>query len=253
MSLLQHAMRAAQTAPAPALRRLECALVVGGGGALGSALLGEALVAGRFQRVAAVVTAPLASALRGFDPLPAATLRAGDARGAELAFVVFERTRHSNGRDDAFLQPAPADLLPIATALHAAGVRRLLVVVPHAPALLPHALKAGFASRAEGAVAALGFEHLVFLRAAQAGAADPAGTRLQRFAAWWLGQLALMVPTREQPVRAVKLAALVVQLARLLPASAPGTRVVPPELLWQAAQADGDAAEGVLAAWLAPP
>ncbi len=243
-------MRAAQTAPAPALRRLEGALVVGGGGALGSALLGEALVAGRFQRVAAVVTAPLASALRGFDPLPAATLRAGDARGAELAFVVFERTRHSNGRDDAFLQPTPEDLLPIATALRAAGVRRLLVVVPHAPALLPQALRAGFASLDEGAVAALGFEHLVFLRAAQAGVAESSGSRLQRFAAWWLSQLALMVPAREQPVRAVKLAALVVQLARLLPAAAPGTRVVPQELLWQASQAD---AEAVLGAWLAPP
>lgn len=253
MNLLRHALRGAQATPPPPLQRLERALVVGGGGALGSALLGEALVAGRFQRVAAVVTAPLASSLRGFDALPAAELLAGDARGAEVAFVVFERTRHSNGRDDAFLQPAPADLLPLATALHAAGVRRLLVVVPHAPALLPHALKAGFASRAEGAVAALGFEHLVFLRAAQAGTVGASGSRLQRFAAWWLGQLALMVPTREQPVRAVKLAALVVQLARLLPRAAPGTRVVPPELLWQAAQGDGAAAEGVLAAWLAPP
>lgn len=253
MSLVQHALRGAQASPTRPLQRLARALVVGGGGALGSALLGEALVAGRFQRVAAVVTAPLATSVRGFDPLPAAALQAGDARGAEVAFVVFERTRHSNGRDDAFLQPAPQDLLPIATALHAAGVRRLLVVVPHAPALLPHALKSGFASRAEGAVAALGFEHLVFLRAAQAGGADASGSRLQRFAAWWLSQLALMVPTREQPVRAVKLAALVVQLARLLPAAAPATRVLPPELLWQAAQADADAADDVLAAWLARP
>ena len=243
-------MRAAQTAAAPALRRLECALVVGGGGALGSALLGEALVAGRFQRVAAVITAPLASTVRGFDPLPVAALQAGDARGAEVAFVVFERTRHSNGRDDAFLQPVPEDLLPIATALRAGGVRRLVVVVPHAPALLPQALKAGFASEDEGAVAALGFEHLVFLRAAQAGTAAVGGSRLQRFAAWWLGQLVLMVPTREQPVRAVQLAALVVQLARLLPSATPGTRVVPQELLWQASQAD---AEAVLGAWLAPP
>jgi hypothetical protein len=99
-------------------------------------------------------------------------------------------------------------------------------------------------------VAALGFEHLVFLRAAQAGTAAVGGSRLQRFAAWWLGQLVLMVPTREQPVRAVKLAALVVQLARLLPSATPGTRVVPQELLWQASQAD---AEAVLGAWLAPP
>lgn len=256
MSLVQHALRAAQAPPPgtpPPLQRLERALVVGGGGALGSALLGEALVAGRFQQVAAAVTAPLATAVRGFDALPAAALRAGDAHGAETAFIVFERARHSNGRDDAFLQPAPDDLLPLATALRGAGVRRLLVVVPHAPALLPHALKAGFASQAEGAVAALGFEHLVFLRAAQAGAAESSGSRLQRFAAWWLGQLALMVPTREQPVRAVRLAALVVQLARLLPAAAPGTRVLPTDVLWQAAQGDADAAGAVLAGWLAPP
>ncbi len=59
-----------------------------------------------------------------------------------------------------------------------------------------------------------------------------------------------MVPSGQQPVRALKLAALVVQLARLLPQAAPLTRVLPPELLWQAAQGD---AEATLAAWLAPP
>ena len=71
----------------------------------------------------------------------------------------------------------------------------------------------------------------------------------QRLADWWLSQLRWMVPQAEQPVRAVRLAALVVQLARLLPSSAPGTRVVPPELLSAASIAPD--AEPVFAAWLA--
>ncbi len=244
MDALTHAMRGALQG-APALLRLERALVVGGGGTLGSALLGEALAAGRFQRVAAVVAAPLASAVRGFEPVTRAAL--ADSHEADIAFVVFERERHSNGRDEVFWQPAPEALLQIARDLHAAGVKRLLVVVPHAPALLPHSLKHGFASRAEGEVAALGFEHLVFLRAAQSAAGGGAGSRIERFVAWWLSQLRWMVPQAEQPVRAVALAALAVQLARLLPRAAPGTRVVPPELLSQAAQGD---AEAVLGAWL---
>lgn len=244
--LLQQALRGAGHRVHAPLQRLQQALVVGAGGTLGSALLAEALVAGRFQQVSAVVAGPLTSAMRGLqtvalDKLPPAI---------DVAFVVFERARHSNGRDDAFFQPEPEALPAIAQALLAQGVKRLLVVVPHAPALLPQALRGGFASLAEGDVAALGFEHLVFLRAAQNLAADGSGSRLQRFAAWWLSQLRLMVPQREQPVRAVTLAAVAVQVALALPQAAPGTRVLPPELLWQAAQGDGSAA---LATWLSTP
>ncbi len=249
--LLSHALHGAQHRAAAPLQRLQAALVVGAGGALGSAVLAEALVAGRFQRVTAVVAGPLTSALRGLDTVELAALQGPAAPlGADVAFIVFERGRHSNGRDDAFFQPEPAALLALATALHARGVRRLLVVVPHAPALLPQALKAGFASLAEGEVAALGFEHLVFLRAAQAAMPQTSGSRLQRFAAWWLSQLSWMVPQREQPLRAATLAAVAVQIAQALPQAAPGTRVLPPERLWQLAQAGSGPA---LAAWLAKP
>jgi len=228
------------------MQRLQRALVVGAGGTLGSALLAETLVAGRFQQVAAVAVGPLTSAMRGLQTVVLDSV----PPGTDVAFIVFERARHSNGRDDAFFQPEPEALLAIAQALFAQGVKRLLVVVPHAPALLPQALQRGFASLAEGAVAALGFEHLVFLRAAQNAGADGAGSLLQRFAAWWLSQLRWMVPQREQPVRAVTLAAVAVQIAQALPLAARGTRVLPPELLWQAAQGDGGPA---LAAWLAAP
>jgi hypothetical protein len=247
--LLAPALHGSLHRAATAGSALASVLVVGAGGTLGSAVLAEALVAGRFRHVMALVAAPLVSTLPGLLPVPLPAL-AGPALGADTALLIFERARHSNGRDDAFVQPDPAELLPVARQLHGAGVRRLLVVVPHAPALLPNALRHGLASLDEGAVAALGFEHLVFVRSAQAAARSEAASRAQRLADWWMSQLAWMVPSREQPLRAVKLAALVVQIARRLPLARPGTRIVPQELLWQAAQ---DGADTHLDAWLATP
>jgi hypothetical protein len=246
MDPLTHALGGAvAAAPRPA-PRAEVLLVVGGGGVLGSALLARALASGRFTRVQAVVAKDLASAMRTFEPVPTAAL--GGRLRADTAVIVFERARRSNGRDDAFLQPLPPQLPELAASLRRGGVRRLLVVVPHAPALLPQALRVGLATLDEGAVAALGFEQLLFLRTAQSVAGAASGGWTGRFAAGWWSQLAWMIPQREQPVRAVRLAELVVELAWRLPLAAPATRVLPPELLWQAAHADCGA---VLAAWLA--
>jgi hypothetical protein len=247
MEALTQALSGALSARSAAARRAEVLLVIGAGGALGAALLARALACGRFGRVQALVARPLASALRGFEPLPHGAL--GGRLQADTAVVVFERARHSNGRDEAFVQPQPEQLAPLAAQLRAGGVRRLLVVVPHAPALLPQALKAGLATLDEGRVAALGFEQLVFVRAAQAAAGRVAQGWAQRLAAGWLSQLAWMVPQREQPVRAQRVAELAVELAWRLPQADSATRVLPPELLWQAAHgADGGA---LLSAWLA--
>lgn len=251
MDPLQQALRGAQHSPGRtesalppllALHPLHPLLVLGAGGQLGSAVLAEALVAGRFLRVLALVAEPVASAVRGFEPLPLQALHDSSSLPAPAAVIVFERQRHSNGRDDAFVQPQPADLLPLARALHQRGVRRLAVVVPHAPALLPQALSHGLAGLDEGAVAALGFEHLVFFRAAQAlhGSAQGAqGPWLQRFAGWWLQQLSWMVPPRQQPLRAAALARCVVGLVRGLPTLPHGTRVIAPEQLWHWTQQAG--------------
>lgn len=238
---LTEALRGAQHAPRSELAPLQRLLVVGAGGALGSAVLAEALVPGRFAEVQALVAEELTSVVRGFVPV-----RAGALLQAELpaaAVLVFERRRHSNGRDDAFVAPEPHELLPLARALQAGGVQRLVVVVPHAPALLPQALAQGFASLDEGAVAALGFSHLVFLRAAQsAPGAQQRG--LKRFAAWWLSQLAWMVPQRQQALRAVALARCVAGLLRALPQLPAGTRVIAPETLWQWTQGEAGAPGG---------
>jgi hypothetical protein len=248
--LLSQALRGARQGVTPTIAPLGSALVVGAGGVLGAAVLAEALVAGRFSHVKAAVTGPLKSALRGFEPWPAARLDdAAAAPPADTAFIVFERPRHHNGRDELFMRPEPAALLGLATALKRLQVRRMLVVIPHAPALLPAALKAGLANLDETAVAALGFEHLVFIRASQD---SPSGPRLasvlERFARWWLGQLRWMVPQSEQPVRAATLATLAVQLARALPLAPTGTRVVPQDLLSRAASAPRP--DQVLSDWL---
>lgn len=58
----------------------------------------------------------------------------------------------------------------------------------------------------------------------------------QRLAGWMLSQLHWMVPQREQPVRATTVACVAVALALQLPGSASGTRMLPAELLWRAAQ-----------------
>lgn len=238
---LTEALRGAQHAPRSELAPLQRLLVVGAGGALGSAVLAEALVPGRFAEVQALVAEELTSVVRGFVPLQAASLAHTPLPAA--AVLVFERRRHSNGRDDAFVMPEPEELLPLARTLHAGGVQRLVVVVPHAPALLPQALAQGLATLDEGAVAALGFSHLVFLRAAQAQRAEPS-RGLRRFAAWWLSQLAWMVPQRQQALRAVALARCVGELLQALPQLPGGTRVIAPETLWQWTQGEDAALAG---------
>jgi len=207
-------------------------LVAGGGGQLGSAVL-EHLLGGGFAHVRVLATQSFAASLRGLEPVLPESLT---APAADLAIVVFDRERHANGRDAAFVRPAPDALPALAKTLHEAGVRDLLLVLPHAPASLPQALREGLANLDEQAVAALGFEHLVIMRSAQAPAGGPVSSGLQRVADAVLAQLRVMTPQTEQPVRAAKVAQLAVALAKALPASTPGTRVMPSEVVWLAAQ-----------------
>jgi hypothetical protein len=227
---------------AAALRR---ALVVGAGGALGAAVLEQVLATRRFERVGALVEAPMQPAVHGF-----VAVRANDAAafGADTALVVFDRQRNANGREAAFVRPAPEGLLALAQRLFSIGTRRVIVAVPHTPSLLPMALQQG--GMDEAAVAALGFEQLVFMRMAQDVRETAVLDAPQRLARWMLSQLRWMIPQREQPVRAETVARLAAALAVQLPDVPHATRVVPAALLWQAAQARDAAA--VVADWLLP-
>jgi hypothetical protein len=225
------------------------AIVVGAGGALGAAVLEHALAGGVFAQVVVLADEPIAPALRAFVAVDRAALEAGGVI-ADTAFVVFDRARGLRGREDAFHRPDPIVLPALARLLHGrCGVTRLLLVLPHAPALLPHALKAGLASLDEQAVAAIGFEQFVILRPSQDAADAALRSVPQRLAHWMLSQLRWMIPQREQPVRAEKVAALAAEIARALPHATRRTRVVPHELVWQAAQPRQHVG-ALVAAWL---
>lgn len=239
-------------------------LVAGGGGPLGSAVLERLLGSGAWDRVAVLVEQPIEVAMRGLEAWPTAWLAPNDAPPNPLpvgwridppgwrpdtAVVVFDRERGHNRREVALHRPLPGGLPALARGLRALGVTRLVQVMPHAPGLLPQALRAGLASLDELAVSALGFEQLVLVRPAHLGeAAVGAGGALPRLGRALLGQLHWMVPQREQPLRPAKVAQFVAELAQGLPAMAAGTRVVPPELLWDWSQPG--AGPALLQAWL---
>jgi hypothetical protein len=223
-------------------------LVAGGAGTLGSAVLEAALGLGRFARVTALCRRPMGAALQGlgmlavegFDRLPPSLV-------ADTAIVVIDRERGLHGREAAFLQPEPSELPALAAALHDAGVRHLVVVLPHAPAMLPQALRQGLASLDEQAVTRLGFTQLVFVRPTGAAGRPVGQNGLTRLASLMLAQLRFVVPQQEQPLRVAKVADVVARLAWALDSAPPGTRVVSPELLWLAAQVGTDE---VLGPWL---
>jgi hypothetical protein len=241
MPSISDALRGARHPGAPAAAPARVALLAGAGGPLGSAVLEQALAAAGFARVQVLVTGPVAAGMRGFEARRVDELAADAAppdHRPDTGFIVFDRPREAHGREAAFLRPQPEELPALARRFRAAGVRRLLVVLPHAPALLPAALKQGLATLDEHAVAALDFEQVVFMRSAQPPVRVAAGSWLQRVAGLVLSQLSWMVPTQEQPVRAARLAVVVAQIARRLPAAPVGARVMGPELVWQAAHDD---------------
>lgn len=258
MTLLKHALRGGlapeATATAQGTRRV---LLLGAGGPLGSAVLEHVLGSSAWAGVATLVTRPMSVAMRGLEAWPVAAGALGAAPQLpwmpDTAVLVFDRERGGRhgrpGREAALWRPDPATLTALGQWLRAAGVRQLLVVLPHAPGLLPQALRAGLATLDEAALAALGFEHLVFVRPARQGGPEAAtGTALQRLGLNLLRQMQWMVPQRQQALRPARVAAFVAALARALPGVPPGTRVVSPELVWDWAQPGGGAP--VLEAWL---
>jgi len=237
MSLIHEALRAGH---APSTHRRAAGprvLVAGGAGALGSALLEQLLAARHFAQVSVLVTQPVQAALRDLVPVLWHDGAVATPAPDHTAVVVFDRERGVNGREEAFYKPQPDQLPTLATGLLARGVRHLLVVMPHTQGGLPDALKRGLASLDEHTVATLGFEHLVFMRSAQPPGEQQHEHPAQRLAHWMLSQLQMMVPQRERAVRALKVAEFAAQLAAQLATSPPGTRVVPPEVVWEAAQA----------------
>jgi hypothetical protein len=263
MDLLDHALRGSASGPARPVAVASAVVVAGAAGVLGSAVL-ELLLAQRcFRHVRVLVSQGFHATVHGLEPVVVDTLDGAPDAGlrravgapiaspvlADTALVVFDRERHANGRDAAFFRPTPEQLPAMARWLQRRGVRHLIVVLPHQAALLPQALKVGLANLDEQAVAAMGFEHVVIVRSAEPPAERITSRGLQRVADMVLAQLRFMTPQQQQPVRARKVAALAASLAHQLRSSAPGTRVLPPEVVWHAAQLREP--HGLVRAWLA--
>jgi hypothetical protein len=263
-----------RSTPSAATRRR--AVVIGAGGALGSAVTEQLLAAGRLSAVLVAVERPLLvhvprlvawvpprrppppAAQRAPAPVPdraaAPETPWPDPTLAPDAVIVLDAPRAASGRDDAFVRPGPDDWVAWAAELRALGCRRLVVAVPHATARLPAALRAGLSNLDEVAVAGLGFDQLWLMRLMQPGGARPRrgvgwNGRLERLADAVLSQLHWMVPAAEQPVRHTTTARLVEALLATGGEAAPGIRVLPPELLWHLAQ--GADADELIARWCA--
>ena len=223
-------------------------VIAGATGALGNEVLRRLVGLQQFQSTQVLAREPIKTGVRG---VAATVVPSGSPAGwpllpADIGLVMFDPPRLFHDRERALWTPRPEDMLEVAEWMHRSGVTTLAVVLPHAQGRLPEALKRGLASLDEQAVAALGFERLLYVRSAQKAAAAGTGGFLPGVARWMLSTLKYMVPSSEQPVRAVKVAQFVAGALRLAP---PGIHIAAPELVWRAAQGDLDAQ---LRQWLRP-
>jgi len=231
LQVLQAASRAPASAQRPRL------LIAGATGVLGNEVLRRLAGTSDFGGTQVLAREPITAGLRGVSvtPVPSDEPAAWPAAQADVGVILFDPPRLFYDRERALWTPAPEQLVPLARWMRDSGVRTLAIVLPHAPGRLPEALKRGLASLDEHAVAALGFERLLIVRSAQPAAAQAGRSWPVRVAHWMLGVLKYMVPSSEQPVRAVKVAELLSMALRIAP---PGTHIAAPELVWRAAQGD---------------
>jgi len=240
-------LQAAAGRPA-AVPRKPRLVIAGATGALGNEVLRRLVGLQQFDSTQVLAREPIKTGLRG---VAATVMPPGSPAGwpllpADTGLILFDPPRLFHDRERALWTPRPEDLLEVAGWMRRSGVTTLAVVLPHAQGRLPEALKRGLASLDEQAVAALGFERLLYVRSARkAGAASSPGF-LPAVARWMLSTLKYMIPSSEQPVRAAKVAQFVAAALQLAPA---GIHIAAPELVWRAAQGDLDAQ---LRQWLRP-
>ncbi|MBE7367049.1 hypothetical protein [Ramlibacter pallidus] len=231
LQVLQAASRAIPSVGKPRL------LIAGATGTLGNEVLRRLVGASTFGGTEVLAREAIREGLRGVRTrvVPADDPTEWPLTAADVGIVLFDPPRMFHERERALWTPSPPQLPAVARWMRASGVRTLAVVLPHAPGRLPEALKRGLSSLDEQAVAALGFERLLILRSAQKPADAVHANAFARLAHWMLSIFKFMVPSSEQPVRAVKVAELLAVALRIAPA---GIHVAAPETVWQAAQGD---------------
>jgi hypothetical protein len=223
--------------PVPGLRKPRL-IIAGATGVLGNEVVRHLVGLQQFEGAQVLAREPITPGLRGvtIQVVPSDRPANWPSGSADAGVVLFDPPRLFYDRERALWTPRPEQLPEVARWMRASGVSTIAIVLPHAQGRLPEALKRGLASLDEQAVAALGFERLLLIRSAQKPAnARRSGSALAALADWMLSICKFMVPSSEQPVRAVKVAQLLTQALRLAPS---GIHIAPPELVWRAAQGD---------------
>ena len=235
----------AASRPQPSVARPRL-LIAGATGALGNEVLRRLAGTSAYAMTQVLAREPITEGMRNVQTLlvPGDDPAGWPPAPADVGVVLFDPPRLFYDRERALWTPTPEQLPALAGWMRASGIRTLAVVLPHAPGRLPEALKRGLASLDEHGVAGLGFERLLIVRSAQKPATVRHEHPLTRLAHWMLGVFKYMVPSTEQPVRAVKVAEL---LSLALRRARPGIHVAPPELVWQASQGE---MEDVVRRWL---
>ncbi len=230
---------------APPVRKFRL-LIAGATGVLGNEVMRRLVGAQQFETTQVLAREPITAGLRGV----ATTVVPGDApvdwplAAADTGVIMFDPPRMFYERERALWTPRPEQLVALAQWMRSSGVTTLAIVLPHAQGMLPEALKRGLASLDEHAVATLGFDRIIVVRSAQKPLTATRRGFFPATAHWMLTILRYMVPSSEQPVRAVKMAQLVAAALQLAP---PGIHIAAPELVWRAAQGDMSVA---VAQWL---
>ncbi|MDB5900611.1 MAG: hypothetical protein JWP41_4213 [Ramlibacter sp.] len=240
LQVLQAASRSTAKGAQPRL------VIAGATGVLGNEVMRRLVGSGRYANTQVLAREPITTGVRRVQAtvVPEPPIADWPRVQAEVAVVLFDPPRLFYDRERALWTPAPEQLVALARWLRAGGVRTLAVVLPHAPGRLPDALKRGLANLDEHALAALGFDCLLIVRSAQKPAEAPRRNAPSRLAHWMLGIFKYMIPSSEQPVRAVKVAELLAAALRIAPR---GIHVAAPELVWEAAQGN---TQQVAARWL---
>lgn len=228
-----------------ALRRVRV-LVAGATGATGEAMLVQLAASQRVAQVGVVLQRAVTMAIRhvhGVVVDPAGT-QPWPRPPASEGVILFDPPRLFHGREKALLTVRPQQLTDIARWMRDCGVTRLLVVLPHDPGRLPQALRRGLASLDEQAVVSMGFDTVIFVRSAGEVPRPRAGHPLQRLAFAMLGVLHHLIPARQKPVSAERVARFAADLLAQAPA---GLHVIAPEQVWDAAQGEP---EDAMSRWL---
>jgi hypothetical protein len=222
-------------------------VIAGATGALGNEVMRLLVGLQAYREVDVLAREPITTGLRGVQTrlVPGDDPAQWPRVDAAAAVVMFDPPRLFYQRERALWTPSPGQLPALARWLRGCGVATLAVVMPHTQMRLPEGLKRGLASLDEHAVSQLHFDRLLIVRSAQPPLRQSGGHVLARLAHLMLSIGKYMVPTSEQPVRAVKVAQFVAHALELAPR---GIHVAAPETVWRAAQGDVRTA---VAQWLA--